>query len=160
MTDWNMIIQGNISLLWIQECLNSKNQNKTVQQLRNEFALKNENVDLLNPGTLFMATYLMFLYPKESEIKNVNWDEIKLPDYKVLKAGTIKGNIKTNFLRRIRNSIAHANFEITNNLDIIFRDINPKGTDEFEIEIQLYKFSEFINSFMLTLKNQYFKRNA
>ena len=107
-----------------------------------------------------MATYLMFLYPKESEIKNVNWDEIKLPDYKVLKAGTIKGNIKTNFLRRIRNSIAHANFEITNNLDIIFRDINPKGTDEFEIEIQLYKFSEFINSFMLTLKNQYFKRNA
>jgi hypothetical protein len=156
-----MIIQGIISLLWIQECLNSKNQNKTVQQLRNEFALKTENVNLLNPGTLFMATYLMFLYPKESEIKNANLDEIKLPDYKVLKAGKVKENSKTNFLRRIRNSIAHANFEITNNLDIIFRDINPKDiTDKFEIEIQLYKFGEFINSFMLTLKNQYFKRNA
>lgn len=161
MTDWNLIIQGNISLLWIQECLIQENQNKTVQQLIDEFALRYDNIGLLNPGTLFMASYLMFLYPKESEIRRKILDDIILPDYKILKEGIVKKNIKDNFLRRIRNSIAHANFEIKNNLDIIFRDVNPKDiTDEFEIEIQLYQFGKFLNNFMLSLKNQYFKKNV
>ncbi len=66
------------------------------------------------------------------------------------------------FIRRVRNSLSHGNFNISENLVISFKDIDPRNKlDEFEIEIQLSDFGEFINSFMLAAKTQKFmKKNA
>ena len=62
MTDWNLVIQSNISLLWLNECMKKSNQNKKVEDLMKEFQARNENVGILNSGTLMMASYFLFLY--------------------------------------------------------------------------------------------------
>ncbi len=67
MTDWNLVIQSNISLLWLNECMKKSNQNKKVEDLMKEFQARNENVGILNSGTLMMASYFLFLYPREQE---------------------------------------------------------------------------------------------
>jgi hypothetical protein len=68
--DWNLIIQGNISLLWIQECLNLANGGKAINELLKDFRAKNDNCHILNVGTVFMAAYILFVYPKESDFIN------------------------------------------------------------------------------------------
>jgi HEPN family protein len=155
MTDWNLIIQGNISLLWIQECLDKKNTDKKIGKLLNEFYDKNEKISVLNPGTLFMATYLLFLYPKESEI--TNFDNIDLTEFNINTKGLKQNNEtdKSYLLRRIRNSIAHGNFKIENN-QIIFNDNNKSGSNPFKASIQISKFGSFINEFMIKAKENHF----
>ncbi len=161
MTDWNLIIQGNISLLWIQECLKKENSNKTINELLKGFKLRNENCDILNSGTLFMATYLLFLYPKESELTNVNIEDINIAQFQITALGEKANNEETDkayLLRRIRNSIAHGNFKIEQS-SIEFKDNNKSNTNLFESKISIGDFGNFINDFMFKAKNKYFKQN-
>jgi len=158
MTDWNLIIQGNISLLWIQECLEKENSDKTIDELLKDFKSKNENCDILYHGTLFMATYLMFLYPKESELTNINIEDIDIAQFQISTLGTKANNEETDkayLLRRIRNSIAHGNFKIEQN-NIEFKDNNKSNCNLFEAKISI---GNFINDFMYKAKKEYFKQN-
>ena len=159
MTDWNLIIQGNISLLWIQECLKSENRGKQVGDLINEFKLRNENCEILNPGTLFMATYLLFLYPKESELAALDLKNIDTSQFDIKALGTKKKNEtnKAYLLRRIRNSIAHANFSIKSDFTIEFEDNNKQGTNYFKVEIGLSEFGNIVNNYIFEAKRQKFK---
>ncbi|AJH13659.1 hypothetical protein [Myroides profundi] len=155
MTDWNLIIQGNISLLWIQECLKPENENKTIKDLLNEYRLKNENVTILNPGCLFMAAYLLFLYPKESEIVSTNLSFINTGIFDIITMGVKSPDESKEeyIVRRIRNSLAHGNFEIDDNLVITFEDNNSAKTNLFRTKIRFNQFGELINNFMQESKN-------
>lgn len=159
MTDWNLIIQGNISLLWIQECLKSENSDKKIGALLKDFKLKYENCDILNPGTLFMATYLLFLYPKESELTKINIDDIDTEKLQIITLGTkLRAETdKTYLLRRIRNSIAHGNIQINRGI-IVFKDNNKSNTNPFKAKISIEGFGNFINNFMFKAKDEYFKQ--
>lgn len=156
MTDWNLIIEGNLSLLWIQETLNPINKNKTIDEVLKEFKVRNKNIDPLNVGTLFMATYLLFLYPRESEFKNIDINSIDISGFEIKIQGSKPNNESDNeyLIRRIRNSIAHGNFTIEHNLIIRFEDNNMQNSNPFVTEILLSKFGSFINDFMFTVKEQ------
>ncbi|MCD4792418.1 MAG: hypothetical protein K8R54_04235 [Bacteroidales bacterium] len=160
MTDWNLIIQGNISLLWIQETLKPENRNKTINELLIDFKNEYEQTEPLNIGTLFMATYLLFLYPRESEIININISKAQISDFYIKTKGNKQSNETENeyFIRRLRNSIAHGNFIIDTDLKIKFEDNNKSKSNLFVAEIHLPKFGKFINEFMLEAKNQHFNK--
>ena len=162
MTDWNLIIQGNISLIWLQKCLENENNNIPLDKLLKDYKENNENIQLINPGVLMMAAYLLFLYPKESEIIKSDYNDIDFNIFKVHIKGVkrTEESEKQYFTRRIRNSIAHSSWHIQGN-NIVFKDENyknQKNKNEFSIEIELPKFGEFINSFMLSLKNNYYSQ--
>jgi hypothetical protein len=159
MTDWNLIIQGNISLLWIQECLKPENNKKTVEELLNGFKSKNQNCEILNPGSLFMATYLLFLYPKEKEFKDCDKLNIKTDKFIIIENENIRNKTVDNafIIQRIRNSLAHGNFTV-GTIEIIFEDWTPndKGLkpNYFKSKIKFGEFGEFINEFMFEIKRQ------
>ncbi len=158
-TDWNLIIQGNISLLWIQECLNPVNKKKTVEELIFEFRSSNLNCEILNPGTLFMATFLLFLYPKEVEFNNCNKSKISTDKFKLLANENVKNKIVDNsyIVERIRNSLAHGHFTVERS-ELIFEDWVPNSNglkqNYFKSKIGIGEFGEFINEFMFEIKAQ------
>ncbi|MCT4620744.1 MAG: HEPN family nuclease [Marinisporobacter sp.] len=153
MADWNTIIQGNISLLWIQECMKVENQEKTVKELINEYRSKNENVGLLNIGTLMMASYLFFVCPREQDKTSIDFSQIDLPVFTQISGTTKNVNV---FVRRLRNSIAHANFEFCEE-NIILLDNNANGSDEWKVSLVVADFGNFLNDFMFITKNQYYR---
>ncbi|MGV6938645.1 hypothetical protein ACWA2B_24955 [Paenibacillus sp. CMM36] len=64
--NWNLILQGNISLLWIQETMKPENKDKKVGELLDTFVNKNKGCSVSNIGSLIMASYLLLVYPKEA----------------------------------------------------------------------------------------------
>jgi len=122
--------------------------------LLKEFKYRNENIEPLNVGTLFIATYLLFLYPRESEFKNIDINSIDISGFEIKTQGSKTYNESDNeyLIRRIRNSIAHGNFTIGQNLIIRFEDDNKQNSNPFATEILLSKFGSFINDFMFNLK--------
>ncbi|MEZ7821149.1 MAG: hypothetical protein QMB51_02470 [Patescibacteria group bacterium] len=152
MTDWNLVIQSNISLLWLNECMKKSNQNKKVEDLMKEFQARNENVGILNSGTLMMASYFLFLYPREQEGFDV-CQNIDISKFQIIEKGIAnKDESQEQYIvRRIRNSLAHGNFIVDNNI-IIFADNNKTNTNKFNVNIPFIDFGKFINEFFFKSK--------
>jgi len=156
MTDWNLVIQADISMLWIQECLKPENSQKTVEELLNEYTKNNENINLINPGLLIMSAYILFVYPKESDTSNFDYSTIDTSGFDI-KVGEKRDN--NSICRRIRNSLSHANFNIDKYNMITFKDSNTNNkcnNDPFETCIKCEDFGEFVNEIMLKYKDNYF----
>ena len=67
-------------------------------------------------------------------------------------------NVKTdtfNFLRRMRNSIAHVNYEVNESMMFTFRDRDPRSEPEggLEMTIGRNKLMEFLSKFGADLAN-------
>ncbi len=154
-TDWNLIIQGNLSLIWCQLCMKPENKDKTIKQLLNDFKSTYESIEPLNIGSLFMASYILFVYPKESDYKAIDFSKIDTSCFTV-KEGTSNSN-KDRFCCRIRNSLTHSRFSIEGDR-ISFLDYKKNEKDLFKASISIHKFGEFINNFMHEVKKQYFQR--
>lgn len=158
--DWNLILQGYMSILWLQECAKDENLDKSLRDLRSEFEAKYPPHEKLNIGVLVMAAYLCFLYPKESEVIGKMPDKgISIDKFTVTIPGIKKGNENeiANLLRRIRNSLAHANFTDGGNA-ITFHDQNPNNSEDiFEAEILYSDFGDFINTYIFVSKDEKFK---
>lgn len=152
-TDWNLIIQGNISLLWCQWCMDPMNRTKTLSTLLEEFYTQYQNVEPLNIGTLLMAAYILFVYPQQTEFENINFDAVPTGDFNVV-TGTLTTE-KKRFCARIRNSLAHGRFAVHSDL-ITLTDQKPDGKDKFEANISVTKFGIFINEFMHEVKNKHY----
>jgi hypothetical protein len=163
MADWELIIRGNISLLWIIETMKPENRNRTVSEILKHFKNNYENTDPLNDGTLFMAAYLLFLYPQESEFNNIDKSKIDTSDFLIIKNENIKNKIidSSYIVGRLRNSIAHGHFSIDSE-KITFEDWVPNKNNRkpnyFKTEIHQKKFGDFINNFMLMVKEQTFNK--
>ncbi|HDR6260685.1 TPA: hypothetical protein QCU39_000114 [Bacillus cereus] len=159
LADWNLIVQGNISLLWIQECLKPENQNKKVNELLREFLNKNENINLLNPSVLLMASYLLFVYTKEKDFNDGEYSFVDISKFNVI--ASRKRRPDGNYIcRRVRNALAHSRVHIDESLQITFEDSKPDGTDYFKCVISCVDFGNFINNFMFTLKDSYFSNRV
>ncbi len=148
-------MHGNISLLWCQECMSPKNQNRSVGELLAEFSIKYEGVPLLNVGTLIMAAYPLFVYPQQAEFDKVDYNKISTDRFEV-RVGT-SSNKRKRFCGRIRNSLSHGNFTITDS-HILFEDNNREKTDAFSATIKIEDFGKFINNFMFEAKKNISKK--
>jgi hypothetical protein len=154
-TDWDIIIKGNISLLWCQWSTNPKNGDKKLSELLKEFHSQYNNIDPLNIGSLLMASYILFVYPQQSEFNSFDFSRVDTNHFTVHQ-GTSTTN-KDRFCSRIRNALAHGRFAV--NLDQIeLSDQKTNGSDPFRTTILLVHFGEFINNFMDEVKRQHFER--
>lgn len=153
-TDWNLIVQGNISLIWCQWANDPRNRDKTVGQLLAEFHQR-YTVAPLNIGSLLMASYILFVYPQQAEFENADFARIDTSKFIVSK-GTPNTEHKR-FCSRIRNGLTHGRFTV-NGEQIELCDQKNDGSDPFCTTISVGDFGQFISAFMLEMKNQHFDR--
>lgn len=154
-TDWDLVIQGNISLLWCEWCLRYENKDKTIGEALKIFSQKYENILPINVGLLLMASYLLFVYPQQTDFDNIDFDKIDINQFDVHE-GTPKTD-KKRFCSRIRNSLTHSRFGLHGER-IEFHDQRNDETDKFRASISIKDFGNFINNFMFEVKDQHFKR--
>lgn len=160
--DLSLMTQGNISLLWIQECIDADNQDMTVGELLKKFRKENDNADIFNPSLLLMASYLFFVYAKEKDFNVRNYSFVDVSKFNVLECESTRRD--SNYIcRRIRNALAHSRVHIDENLQITFKDFQydknnrNNTTDHFECTISFADFGKFINDFFFGVKNRYFR---
>lgn len=160
LADLDIMIKGNLSLLWIQECINPKNENEKVGDLKRKFQEKYDNVKLLNSSSILMASYLFFMYPKEKQLEYGNYKFFKSLDtskFNVLECEVEKRDNKY-ICRRVRNALAHSHVHIAENGLITFEDDNLEKTDYFKCTISYTDFGEFITDFLYGIRDGYFKK--
>ncbi len=158
LADLSIMLQGNLSLLWIQECINPKNENKKMGDLVSEFRKKNDNVELFNSSIILMASYLFFMYPKEKGFKNVDYKFADTSKFNVLECKEKKEKRDSKYIcRRVRNALAHSNVHIAEDGLITFEDDNRKKTDYFKCTIPHTDFGKFITDFLFGIRDSYFK---
>jgi len=130
-----------------------KNPEKTIKQFFDEF-LVSQSLDKLNvyhtknQGTVILLLYGLLVIPKEL------WEETST-NFLFQTKGKFKiivgdNNLDTlGFLRKLRNSIAHANFEIDTDIDtnsVICTFWNTShGKKNFEVEICYSDLGEFMS---------------
>jgi hypothetical protein len=152
--EWlNLSIQAMISLKWLEECQTCKDDNLSYRL--KQYMEQNQNVPLINPGILMCYSYIAFVYPRESCLKSVNTNKLNFSNFKIKRP--LQEIKSENIIRRLRNSISHANFHITPDANIIFKDDNKSHNDPFEAEISCGDFGHFVQSFFAQLKKQAFK---
>lgn len=154
-TDWNIIVQGSISLLWCQWSTKPENMNKSLGQLLDEFRTRYSNVEPFNIGTLLMWAYILFVYPQQAEFDAFDFSRVDTNSFTVHE-GTPNTN-KKRFCSRIRNALTHGRFAV-NADQIELTDQKQDGADKFQTTITIANFGDFINSFMHEAKSQHFKR--
>ncbi|WP_409526522.1 HEPN family nuclease [Nitrincola sp. MINF-07-Sa-05] len=153
-TDWNVLIQGYLSLMWCQDSIAPENQDKKLSVLLGEFQNKNEGITPLNIGSLLSSAYICFMYPQQTEFENLNFESISADNFSIIYGRD--GDAKYR-CRRIRNSLAHARFQVSKEM-FIFEDQDPRGNDKFKATIKACHFGDFLNNFFHECKNQYFNR--
>ncbi len=103
-----------------------------------------------NQGSLLMSLYAMLVIPKQL-LENLHSDEFDKIQ-KFLHANTT--NTTTNYkydqptidyLRHIRNAVAHARVSFRPDDVVIFQDTDTKGNNSFSTELSLQKVGEFIH---------------
>jgi len=156
-TDWELIIKADISLLWCEFSMRFENHDKCLGQVLCEFARQYAGTYPLNVGTLLMASYILFVYPQQTAFEAIDLAKIDTSGFKV-HYGT-PARDKRRFCSRIRNSLSHGRFWVeVEKKQIRFRDHRVvKGfndADEFAATISITDLGEFINRFMLEVKQQ------
>ncbi len=154
-TDWNILLQGYLSLLWCQKSCEPKNGNKKLSDFLTDFQRENEDIKPLNIGTMLSAAYLCFMYPQQTEFDTFDFEKIDVKDFKIIKGKT---RDTKHLCRRIRNSLAHARFTV-DSIKFTFQDwkLDKNNiTDEFEVTIDIGGFGEFLNNFFFAAKSNSF----
>lgn len=151
--DWNLVIQTQIAVKWLEESMNSSNP--YVKKEVEEYRKKRENCGLLNPGVLIAYAFMVFVYPKETE-----QPEIKKLKTDYSKFQVTKGSFE---FRRIRNAIAHGRFSVSHDDGIITfwdsrLDEEKKIDIDFEASISLWDFGSFVDSYCSELKALHFAK--
>jgi hypothetical protein len=125
----------------------------------------NEFFEFVNPGTVFSLLYTSLVIPKEL-FENEELGEEFFKDYNEdfenyfsIKKGKQFLASKYSFLRKVRNSISHANFSWADNRSDITLWNNSNGKINFEIESDLNKITNFCLSLSRYLSQNQDKLN-
>lgn len=121
--------------------LNVNNNDLSVKQLvlklQHQIQRNGEKkITIYSPGFILSQFYIVFILlgNHRREIPN---KELLMKDYFHIKKNAYRGSsayekVTVNeFLRRLRNSIAHFNVKISSNYDVIFTDKNPRDVSDF-----------------------------
>ncbi|MFM7024236.1 MAG: HEPN family nuclease [Flavobacteriales bacterium] len=152
-TDWNLINQALLIIDWTDACNDATNKNKTLLELWGEkMAPIYGGERLFNTGLLMMASYMLFVYPKESELNNIDYQNIDISDFTITQQDNNNNSTPQALCRRLRNAVAHANYIVANDA-ITFHDHN-NGSNNITFTIGTVKFGEFIHKFMQEVYTQ------
>lgn len=156
--NWDLVIDGMKSIHLLRACNNLPEKygddaiHKTIGKVWTD-TYKGADLThrLLNPSVLMMAAYLYFVYPKES-LKEIDLTNISIENFTIIK-GSYKD--KNNFLHRLRNSIAHAKYQLLGER-LIFQDYHKTPTEKkfIEFDIDIVKFGAFLEQFRLEVYRQ------
>ena len=152
-TNWDFVEKGWLGVEWIIRSNDAKNSDKTLKDLYFEQIAPNWNGErLFNEGVIMMAAYLLFVYPIERDFNKINLSNLEFSDFTIIvdKLNLFQTN-KLLFLKKIRNSIAHARYEIKNNI-ITMSDSNSQNSNNIEFIIGLVNFGIFIQNFSVELR--------
>ena len=168
-SDLNILIQAN-SVSYLLIALKQNNFLKS-NYYNSEFNLSSDirkifnQVDIDNQGCLLMILYTILLMPKEIFFQNFKTDFISLADFmdneqsiKITSTNNKKIR-KEDYIRHLRNSIAHSSVSFIPNESVTFSD-SHKGKSVVTIEIPLNKIPdilsilfEILKKFMLKMQN-------
>ncbi len=142
----NLIIQTFINFLWLHEmhCLKFNESNAYNELKFHDDFVKNtiRERGIINQGVIPVALYVMLVIPKEtifdkykSEYEALNTYISKNLNVKVITSTYAKDVNQIDYLRHLRNSVSHMNFEMTKvKGSVIFNDESPKK-EQFSCEI-------------------------
>jgi hypothetical protein len=127
-----------------------KNPNLTISQFFQNFLTSQGLQDLnvyhtKNQGTVILLMYGLLVIPREIwERDNTNFEFKTRTKFSLNQLPD--SNLETlDFLRLLRNSLAHANFAIdTQNARLKFWNFQRNGTKNFEVEINYGDLGEFL----------------
>lgn len=160
--DWTFVSDGMKSVLWLMNCNDLPEKvgshealNTTMEQMMEAtFGQKHHNYRLLNDAVLMMAAYLYFVYPKE-KLNEIDLTNISVDDFKIIEEE--KPHDKKKLIRRIRNSIAHARYEIESCVITFIDFVPPDKSDWVKFQIPTEPFGDFIEQFRVEVYKQKMK---
>ena len=148
----NLLIQSYFTTAFLTELKNSDFLNSDCYknlQFQDEFVKENlPNVGIDNQGSLLIFLYTLLVIPKQllenrfpDEFKELN---VKLDTIKESANSTYrKDSNGIDYIRHIRNSVAHARVSFDSNISVTFTDENNIG-EICTIVILLPKFGQFL----------------
>ncbi len=142
----DILYSGLISFTWLFYSKEKANNNRELQKVLSEYERKYMG-DILNPGTLIAFSYLIFVFPKESNF--ITFEEDQTKHFSIFKNEKTISCKSDEVIRHLRNAIAHANIDYhSKEMLFIFKDKNMRNNDIFEIQISLNNFKEFLVKIM------------
>jgi len=156
----NLILQAYYTTSLIAELKNNKfmesgfYQDMTFGQPVIKEELYKIGVD--NQGAALMALYAMLVIPREILKEKYSAEYEKLNDFlKDVVTDTVTSypddSPEVNFIRHIRNSVAHAQVEFEPNDYVLFRDRDDRRSYQFETRLPLKFLGTFIGQFQVLL---------
>jgi hypothetical protein len=153
MTDFSLVNDGVLAIEWLSETDKVENADKTLLNLWNEkFRPKYGKAKIFNKGSLIMASYLFFVYIKESEYSNFDFSKVDYSNFTILTESK-PHDTGIKLTNRLRNSISHGRFNVSNDY-VIFEDERPDGSDYIKFKINIVEFGEFLSYFLIEVQKQ------
>ena len=151
----NIVYSGAVSFSWILNSSNIAESNDTFKQILNEYEHKHK-ARINNGATLLAFSYLALVFPRESDllsdIININYEKFNIQLDKKKSCNSLQV-----LLRRLRNSISHANIEIDNNGNFTFIDGQLKDGQlniDFKATISATDFGNFLLALLLGVEKK------
>lgn len=164
----DLILQSYFSVTLITELKNNyflesdffRTMNFNVPEIKN--LIKQISID--NQGMLLIFLYSMLVIPKEliSNQYQTEYDSINTYLISIARntQTTYKSDFpKINYIRHIRNSVAHSRVEFESNNYVVFNDKDDKNNFVFRTEIDLKNIGEFLNR-LQQIHILYYKANV
>lgn len=109
-TDWDIVVKGFITVLWCARSCELSDSSKPFDGVFSDF-LKETSFGVLpmNIGTMMMASYLMFVYPRQRELDSLPYQHISIDRFA---QGEEAATDKKTFIRRLRNALAHGRWDV------------------------------------------------
>jgi hypothetical protein len=153
----SLVELGYASLWFLSEAMQKKNHGRTIAEVFAETIGKvsGVNTSVFNQGTCLFAAYLLMVVPKEANLKAfaaqvspgspLNMDKFTLTDG----SGKAWSKGLSPTLNRLRNGIAHANYEMISGSSRIRMWNYPLGSTnkDFQAEVELKDLMEFCEAF-------------
>lgn len=146
----------------IQKVISSSDFQQTIKEVADSYGLMDYN--FLNPAYISSLLYCLLVVPREVFLvdNDSNLDQL-LPAASVLVFFDIKHDTEnvrgrsSQFIRRLRNSVAHARFTVDNEMNFTFTDKRNCSSvqDEFVVEASassLMLFLSKIGAFLANLR--------
>jgi len=104
-----------------------------------------------NGATLLAFAYIALVFPKESDLLE-NITDIEYTKFKLIQDEKRSFENLKEFLRRLRNSISHANIQIDDEEYFIFTDGRPRIN--FKVKIKASDFGNFLVNLLIELEKK------
>jgi hypothetical protein len=144
--DWQAVTEGLVSIFWCSNSVRGKDENTPFSDVYSEFLDKHAGIHPMNRATAIMASYLIFVYPRERQLKELPLDRIRdevMPKFN----WNTKPQCNTwTFLRRLRNALAHGDWHF-DKMNIIFES----KKEGWVATIDIREFGHFVGTFYTTV---------